>query len=461
MTLSYRELRAKASKLEKKALDLLAEQVRFPSVCGRDDKSLAECADKVSEQLQDCGFKTKQFTKGGPPVVYGERDVGAKKTLMFYHHYDVQPEGDLSHWDSPPAKLTVRKGRAFGRGTIDDKGPLVGSLAGVILAEDAFGELPVNVKFVVEGQEEYSSEEMIKFGTKQGSKYLKADGCGWEILSAAEGSTTEVIAGMKGCMSFELTVGGNPTYPKLDAHSGMAGVIPSATWRLMWALNSLKDSDDRILIEGLDKITRPPSKEDLAVLKDYRGDMEKHIKESYGMDRLHKGKKGVELLSALYLEPTLSIHGITSGVHGSEDSTIVPATATAKLDLRLVPDLTVAKADKLLRAHLRKKGFGDVKVSANGYDPAKTPISNRFVQLVHEEAARVAKPAHANLLPSMYGTGPAYLFTPYTPVCIAASYADVDSTNEHGANENIPVHTLMNNAAFVASVAQHMGKPRT
>lgn len=461
MTLSYHELRAKASKLEKKALDLLSEQVRFPSVSGRDDKSLGECADTVCRQLQGLGFKTRQFTKGGPPVVYAERNVGAKKTLMFYHHYDVQTEGDLELWDSPPAKLSVRKGRAYGRGTIDDKGPLVGSLAGVILAEEALGELPVNVKFVIEGQEEFSSAELIKWASKQGSKYLKADGCGWEMLSATEGSTTEVIAGMKGCVGIELSVGGNPTYPNVDAHSGMAGVIPSATWKLVWALNSLKDSDDKILIEGFDKIAKRPSKEDLAVLRDYKGDIGKHLRESYGMDKLHKNKKGVDLLSALYLEPTLSIHGITSGVHGSDDSTIVPAKATAKLDLRLVPDLTVEKVEKLLRAHLNKKGFGDVKVWAEGYDPAKTPVSNPFVELVHRAASQVARPAHANLLPSMYGTGPAYLFIPYTPVCISISYAEVDSTNEHGVNENIPVKALLANAAFVATVAQNMAVHRT
>ena len=454
----YTELLAKAARRQKEALDLLADQTKHPTVAPRDRRGLRECADEVQKQLEGFGLKVSQF--GDPPTIYAEKDLGARKTLMCYHHYDVQPEGDLKLWKSSPWKLTIREGRAFGRGAADDKGACVGSMIGLDLIEEVLGESPVNVKFVIEGEEEWSSAVLAKFARKY-PKRMKADGCIWEVLSATPNSTGEIKSGMKGDISIELSVGGTPKYPVTDAHSGYAGAIPSAPWRLIRALNTLKDDKDNITIDGLKKLVVPPSKDDMKALRAYKGDIEQGIRDSYEISRFINDKKGVKLLSALYLEPSLSINGLESGCKGEEMMTIVPAKATAKLDLRLVPDMKSDECVTLLRAHLDRRGFTDVKIKVTaGYEAAKTPVTDPFVRLVHQASKEVSAPASSNLLPMMAGTGPAYLFTPHTPVAVGYSYADSDKCNEHAPNENTPLAAIKNNIAFVATVAERMAATR-
>ena len=450
----YHELLSKAKKSTKRSLDLLANLIKSPTVVPRDKKGLRECADTLQGQFEDYGYKVMLF--GKPPVVFAEKNVGAKKTLMCYHHYDVQTEGDLSLWKSSPWKMTVRNGRAFGRGAVDDKGPCVASLVGLQIIEEALGELPVNAKFVVEGEEERSSEVLAKFEKKHGN-LMKADGCVWEVLSATSGSTTEMFSGMKGDVSIRLTVGNSSDYPTCDAHSGSAGVIPSAPWRLIQALKTLKDEDDNITIDGVMSHVRKPTKEDIDALKKYRGNIGQKLKANYGLTHFIKNRTGVDLLKALYLQPSLSINGLESGSLGEVHSTIVPAKAVAKLDLRLVPDMHSDEMASLLRAHLKRRGFDDIEVYAAGYDAAKTPVTDPFIKLVMETAREVAGPASCNLLPMMAGTGPAYLFEKHTPFCVGYSYADLDKVYEHGPNENVPIKSMETNSAFVATIAERMG----
>ena len=450
----YPELLSRAKRKEKKSLALLGELVEFPTVVPRDKKGLQECADALQRQFEDHGYKVFQF--GSPPVVFADKNVEAKKTLMCYHHYDVQTEGDLDLWKSSPWKLTVRGGRAFGRGAADDKGPCIGSLLAFEVIEEALGELPVNAKFVVEGEEEWSSEVLAKFERKHGD-LMNADGCVWEGLSARRGSTTEIFGGMKGDLSMRLSVGGPPGYPSCDAHSGSAGAIPSAPWRLVQALASLRDENENITIDGVRELVRKPSREDLEALKAYRGDIGAKIKANYGLKRFLLGRKGTDLLRAVYLEPSLSINGLESGCLGEVHSTIVPAKATAKLDLRLVPDMHSDQIAKLLRAHLDRRGFKDVSLSFTGYDSAKTPLDDPFIKLVTEIAREVAGRAPTNVLPMMSGTGPAYLFEKHSPFCVGYSYADIDKVYEHGPNENMPLESMANNIAFVATVAERLG----
>jgi acetylornithine deacetylase/succinyl-diaminopimelate desuccinylase-like protein len=450
----YQELLTKAKRGSKKSLDLLSELIKSPTVVPRDKKGLQECADTLQGQFEDHGYKVMQF--GSPAVVYAEKNVGAKKTLMCYHHYDVQTEGDLDLWKSSPWKMTVRAGRAFGRGAVDDKGPCVASLVGFDIIEEALGELPVNAKFVVEGEEEWSSDVLAQFEKRHGD-LMKADGCVWETLSATHASTTEMFAGMKGDLSIRLSVGGSPEYPKYDAHSGSAGAIPSAPWRLVQALKTLKDEDDNITIDGVQKRIRKPTKEDIESLRNYKGNIGQKLKANYGLRRFLKNRNGISLLKALYLDPSLSINGLESGSLGEVHSTIVPAKAIAKLDLRLVPDMHANEMAELLRAHLNKRGFKDINVYAAGYDAAKTSLTNPFIKLVMEAAREVVSPAPANLLPMMSGTGPAYLFEKHTPFCIGFSYADIDKVYEHGPNENVPIHSMVNNSAFVATIAERLG----
>jgi acetylornithine deacetylase/succinyl-diaminopimelate desuccinylase-like protein len=453
---SFKEILSKSSGCESAYIDILDRLVRHPSVAIREPAGTVECARELEDILGEHGYKVMEYPIKGAPVVYAERQVGAKRTLLFYHHYDVQPEGDLALWESSPWKLTVRGDRAYGRGTADDKAPIATSILAMDLIEKTLGELPVNLRFVVEGEEEAGSMGLPGFA-KEHADFLKADGLIWEGASGVPGSPAEVICGMKGDVYFELTTAGPPKFPRTDVHSGEAGAVPNAAWRLVWALSTLKDEQDNIKIDGFDELVRPPAEEDLNALRAYSGDIEKRFKSDYSIDRLILDRSGLDLLSALYLKPALSITGLTSGDQGSSDMTIIPSKARAKLDFRLVPDLTIDSVDKLLKAHLEKRGFTDIDVRmTNGYNAAKTSVNHPFVSIVHKLAKEVSSPAPASIVPMSGGSGPAYLFTEHAPMCMAYSYADLEGTNAHAPNENITIESIACSIAYNATLAQYV-----
>lgn len=379
---------------------------------------------------------------------------------MFYHHYDVQPPGQLDLWESSPWRLEVRGDRVYGRGASDDKGPLAASLVSIEILEELLGQLPVNVKFVVDGEEEAGPVNLPRFIFKNPG-FMKADGCIWEAASAIPNSPSEVICGMKGNVYFELRAGGNPKFPRTDVHSGEAGAAPSAAWRLIWALNSLKDEKERILIDGFEKEIRGPNEDDLAAIRNGEAELGTYLRGKYGVENLVLGRDGLALASALYLDPVISICGLTSGHQGPEDMTIVPSSASAKIDIRIVPDLTVKKTEQLLRAHLKKKGFDDIQItSKGGYDPGKTPIGHPFIRLMHKTSSEVVSPAKANIVPMASASGPVSYFTPYVPICMTFSYDEALGTNSHAPNENAPLQSIECEIAYTALVAQRLAEMR-
>jgi len=452
----FKEILAKADSYEKKYIDTLDRLIRHPSVAVREPVANVECARELEDILREHGYKVSEYPIVGAPIVCAEMHVGAKKTLMFYHHYDVQPERDHSLWDSPPWKLTARGGRLYGRGTSDDKAPIVTSILAMDHVGKMLGGMPVNVKFVVEGQEEAGSFDLPKFA-KEKADFLKADGLVWEGASGIPGSPAEVACGLKGDAYFELTTTGPPKFPRTDVHSGEAGAIPNAAWRLVWALSTLKDENENITIDGFNELVRPPSEEDVEALRQYKGDIEKRFKGDYGLDRLVRDRTGVELLMALYLRPVLSITGLMGGDQTDSDMTIIPSKAKAKLDFRLVPDLTTDDVRRLLRAHLDARGFTDIDTKfTTGYNAAKTPIGNPFVKMVVALAEEVASPSPASVLPMTGGSGPAYLFVDHAPLCMPYSYADLEGVNTHAPNENVPVEGIVPSIAFNALLALRM-----
>jgi len=453
----HSELLEIARKNEQKALDLLRQLVRFPSVANRDKQSILECANLIEEQLTSRGFKSTQFPTEGSPVVFGEKSVGARKTLLFYQHYDVQPEDPIDAWESSPWEVSVREGRAYGRGAFDNKGPLVANLLGMDLIERALGEIPVNVKFVVEGEEEAGSAHLPSFASAN-RDFLKADGCVMEIATAAPGVRSEIQCGAKGTVYFELVAGGTPRFPGRDVHSGYAGGVPNAAWRLVWALSSLKDEKENILIDGVNELVEPPTEEDLRALSDFGEDLTDMLRGDYGLGSTLLGRSGLELATAVFMKPSITISGVTTGYQGPGGKTIVPSTASAKVDFRLVPKLTAQKAEDLFRAHLKKKGFDDIQVTKaeSSYDPARTPVDHPFVRMIHNMSKQVATPAHARLAPISFGSGPNYLFVPHAPCCLAVSQTELTGTNFHAPNENIPLSSMTNTMAFAAALAERL-----
>lgn len=459
MVQTFEALADKAIERDKEAIDLLREFVSHRTVAPRDADGLVACADSITSAFRERGYSSAKYEKGGVPVVYASKSVGAKRTLLFYHHYDVQPEGDLGLWHSSPWELVVRGDRMYGRGTSDDKGPLVTSMMGVSLIEEILGKLPVNVRFVVEGEEESGSYTLPDFA-KDKVDFLKADGCIWEGVGAMPGSPGEVVCGLKGDAYFDLRTRGPPSFGRTDAHSGDAAAVPNAAWRLIWALNTLKAPDETITIDGFKELVKEPLEEDLDALREYQGDAVTRFKQEYGLDRLLQDRKGLELLRAMFLEPQISISGLTSGYQGPEDMTIVPAHATAKIDIRTVPDLTVDKLEALLRRHLDARGFTDIEVVRKpGYEPAKTPVSHPFIKMVHAIMKEACAPAGTGVVPMAQGSGPASFFSEHSPLCMAYSYADLEGTDCHAPNENFKLASLPGSIATVAAIAERLAHP--
>ncbi|NHK31439.1 MAG: M20/M25/M40 family metallo-hydrolase [Asgard group archaeon] len=463
---TFMEYLTKAEKYESEFRKILAELVKFPTVAEREPQAINDCANSLEDFFKSYGYKVNQYptTEKGYPVVFAEKNVGAKKTLMFYHHYDVQPEEPLDLWESSPWELVERDGRLFARGTCDDKGEAVISLIAMKMLEDTLGELPVNVKFIMEGEEEAGSHNLPKF-TTQHPELMRADGCIWEgalLFPGKENLYTfdtpgELVCGLKGNAYYEITTKEPPYFPRTDVHSGEAAATPNAAWSLVWALNTLKDKNENVLIDGFNELVGEPLEEDIEVLKEKGDDFEKHFKEDYKMDNLLLDRSGLDLLVELSLKPSLSICGLKSGFQDIGSKTIIPAKAMVKLDFRLVPNLTMKKVDELLRKHFEKYkiDYLDIKL-IGGYDPAKTSVKHPFVQMIRKVTTEIISPKEVTITPIAYGSGPAYLFTTHTPLCMAGNF--VEGLNGHAPNENIPVNCIQPSIAFNAVIAQQLAK---
>jgi acetylornithine deacetylase/succinyl-diaminopimelate desuccinylase-like protein len=338
----------------------LAELSRFcaqPSVAAQ-NWGLTECATMAGEMLKSRGFAVEVIPTGGAPVVFGERQGRTNKTLLFYNHYDVQPPEPLELWESSPFEPTLRDGKLFSRGVSDDKGHLVSRLFAIdsLLAID--GELPCNIKFIIEGEEEISSLHLTDF-VKNHLDKLKANACIWEFGGVDHREVPIQYLGLRGICYVELSV----ETANIDVHSGLGGsIFPNAAWRLVWALSTLKGEDEHIRIPGHYNNVKPPSDRDRKLIEALPETSDEYMTR-YGVNYFLRNLiGGVELRIAEVFEPTCTICGLTSGYQGEGSKTVLPARASAKVDFRLVPDQTPEKVLRSLRTHLDHEGFSDVQV---------------------------------------------------------------------------------------------------
>jgi acetylornithine deacetylase/succinyl-diaminopimelate desuccinylase-like protein len=416
---------------------------RQPSIAAQ-GVGMAEMAELVCETLAQAGAEVELLPSDGYPFVIGRFAGASAKTLMFYNHYDVQPPDPLELWDSPPFEPEIRDGHLYARGVADNKGNLVARMAAVEAWLAVRGELPLNVLFVVEGEEEIGSPNLGCFAEEHRVK-LQADGCIWESGYKDTRERLRILLGVKGILAVELRARG----PNRDLHSANAAIVEAPAWRLLWALNSLKGPDERIRIPGFYDDVRPPSVRDRTMLAAWDFDEVGELAE-FGLERFVLDLTGEPLKEKLLFQPTCNICGFHTGYGGPGSKTVLPAEAMAKLDFRLVPEQNPHDLLTKLRAHLDAEGFGDIEIHAEGPEfPARTDPDDPLVEAV-VESARQTYGTEPVVQPLMAATGPMYELCQRWGLPAAGAGVGWVGSRGHSPNENIRLNDLMQGIHHIA-----------
>jgi acetylornithine deacetylase/succinyl-diaminopimelate desuccinylase-like protein len=408
------------------------------------------CAELVAGMLAKRGFEVQLLPTAGAPVVFGERHGRGDRTLLFYNHYDVQPPEPLELWETPPFEPNIRQGKFFARGASDDKGHVICRLAAIDALLALEGELPCRIKFIIEGEEEIASVHLPEF-VRSHADLLAADACLWEFGGIDRDGVPVQYAGLRGICYVELQVDS----ASIDAHSGLGGsIFPNAAWRLVWALRSLKGPDERIRLPGFYDRVLPPTQYDLELLAQLP-DYSEEYRQDYGLSSFIKGLKGgFELNREEVFTPTCTICGLTAGYQGEGAKTVLPASARAKVDFRLVPDQRPEDVFQQLQAHLDAEGFADVKARIIGAEPpGRTDPQDPFIQLV----VRTAEPVYGQpqrLAPLSGGSGPNHVFLETLKLPIATAGIGYPGDQVHAPNEHIIIEHLRQGIRHTARIAR-------
>jgi acetylornithine deacetylase/succinyl-diaminopimelate desuccinylase-like protein len=433
-----------------KELQLLSRQ---PSVSAQ-NLGMRECAQLVKSMLEEVGLSAKLFElQGGPPVVYGEMlGKNSRKTLIFYDHYDVQPAEPLELWQSDPWAAEIRDGKIFARGVSDNKSNIVSRLKAMEAFLKTEGELPCNVKFVIEGEEETGSPHLGQF-VKAESARLKGDACVWEFGGLDYNDVPAITLGLKGMLYVEMTAHG----PAVDTHSARAAVVDNPAWRLVQALDTIRDQSGRVLIEGWYDEVRDFTPEELKALESEPA-QEEELKRELKITYFLSGMKGLELKKALAGSPTANIAGIWGGYAGPGHKTVLPSYAKVKMDFRLVPDQDPEKLAQRLRQHLKKHGFGDFELQIQAENPAaRTPLKAEIVQISQETAREVFK-KDPIIHVSSAGSGPMALFTNTLKLPTVAIGCNHSGSLSHAPNENQRIDVFIAGTKWMGAVVARFGE---
>jgi acetylornithine deacetylase/succinyl-diaminopimelate desuccinylase-like protein len=432
----------------------LADLLRVPSIAADPPAgAMTRAAEHVAAAMAARGFRAELVPTGGHPAVIGELDAGAPVTVLLYNHYDVQPADPLERWTSPPFEPEVRDGALFARGVADNKADLMVRVE-AIGALAATGGLPVNIRWVVEGEEETGSRHLPAV-VRDHAERLRAEVCLWESGGREQGGRPGLVLGCKGILYVELATRGGPAH---DLHSSLAAVAPSPVWRLLEALSAIREpGTGRVRIPGFYDAAKAPTPAQRALLEadplDVAG-----MRRGLGLERLlgddpDTPAGGVALAERLLFSPTCNICGIEAGYSGPGTKTIVPAAARAKLDFRLVPDQRADVIWGRLTRHLAQHGFGDVAVHLlEAEDPALTPADHPAVAICADVASAVyGKPAR--IMPLIAATGP---MAPVNEILHVPSLSIPNvgrpDSHAHAPDERVPLEAMWEGLRYTAAV---------
>jgi acetylornithine deacetylase/succinyl-diaminopimelate desuccinylase-like protein len=458
---------AAIDKMVETELDNLISQlqglIRIPSVSAK-NQSLDECAILVSTILNSAGIKSEllYLNDGGktdkkmpvPPIVFGQinsKSNPSGKTIMFYNHYDVQPPEPLELWEADPFSGKREGNYVYGRGSSDDKGELLTRIKAVEYILKETGDVPCNIKFIVEGEEEIGSCHIEEYLTKYRDK-LRCDGVIWEFGHVDEKDRPIISLGMKGLLYVEMIARG----PNADVHSSLAAVIENPAWRLVYALSTLRDQSGKILIQDWYKDIRNFTPQELKLIKQENFD-EEDFKKNHGIQKFVINDN-LEIKKALVGGPTCNIDGLHAGYTGDGTKTVLPSVAKAKLDFRLVPDMNPKKQYELLRKHLDKHGFTDIEVTFVEGEPAsRTPVDHEFVKLI--EQCAIEEYGEAITSVSSAGTGPMSYFAEILDVPCVSVGSTYKYSRTHSPNEFTRIDLLQRTIKCLGRIIERFAGP--
>ena len=439
-----------------KFTERLQSVCRMPSVAAR-GTGMRAIAETIEQMMQRVGIGTRTFKFGaGYPIIYGECGSGPQ-TFVVYGHYDVQPVGHLRDWSYGPFAATIIDGKLYARGAANSKGDLVARLAAVETYQKTFGKLPVSLKFLVDGEDGMGSPSLHRFASEH-SEMLTADGCIWDEGYKDTKERPVISLGFKGIQFLELRAFG----PRTDLHSKWGAIVPNPAWRLVQALATIVSPKGVITIDGFSSRIAPVSEEDAEALKHIELD-EAGLKQEFRIGNWVRSLKGPALVKEHIFGPTCTICGIHTGHTEAGVKTVLPSTALARLDFRLVPDLTPEIVTELLRAHLDVRGFKDIEISELGNAPLAKSSSNSTVAKAVIESARQVYGVEPLVYPMEPSSGPVGAIcgikSPPTPVAsFGLSHA---GSNPHGPDENIRVDDFLQSIKFIGRVINKLGEPKT
>jgi acetylornithine deacetylase/succinyl-diaminopimelate desuccinylase-like protein len=435
------EIRSKISERHDEAVKRLQEWIALPSIAA-EDRNFPAGAEYMAKLARDAGFQQALIIgTDGKPGVFATLDAGAAQTVGIYFMYDVK-QFDPSEWSSPPleARFVDKPGLGkaiVGRGAVNQKGPEAAFLAALHAIRGAGRKMPVNLVLVAEGEEEIGSPHIgeLVHNPQVESALRKCMGVFMPAASQDPDGIVTVSLGAKGVVELELICTGERwgRGPGKDIHSSLKAMVDSPAWHLVKALDTLVSADgNTITIDNYPK-PQPLSPEEKAMIaKASKVRNEARMKELLRVPRWIDDLPWEEANERLESQPTVNIEGLVGGYTGQGGKTVLPHRAVAKMDLRLVPDMTLTAAVAALKSHLAKRGFGDIEVKVTGgYDPTSTTAGAPLIQA----QLTVLKRAGIDplLWPRNAGSYPGYIFTG-EPLKLAAAHFGLG----HGSGAHAP-----------------------
>jgi acetylornithine deacetylase/succinyl-diaminopimelate desuccinylase-like protein len=440
--------------IEKNSLrfvDELKELCSFPSISNHGKDAVEPARDWIADRLSRFTDRVETLDAGGMPALYAEVPGGGRRKLLLYQHYDVQPVDPIDLWDSPPFEPVEKDGRIIARGVADDKADVMARIHALETLK-SLGEVPVTLRFLVEGEEEIGSKTFEKIAHDHAGK-LAADGCLWESgASFDDAGRPTVQFGCRGLLYVQLRV----KMLGFDQHSGFASIYPSAAMYMIGALASLRDQEMNIRIDGFyDKVVKP-TEADRQMMAKIDPEVDKRRK-LIGFDSLVRDPRPEQVIEQMLFTPTCNVAGVTTGYQGPGSKTVLPAEATAKLDFRLVPNQDPADVLTQLRKHLDSNGFEKVEIVwSDGEKPARSnpdsAVGKTMIDCVRELHGEPI------LWPFMPATGPMHPVVADLgiPTVLPVGVGRPDN-RIHAPNENIHTADYVNAVRLMCRVWERFG----